>query len=322
MNRLRGEVELEKSVRRLRETFHGKIPIERATVLMHRYANNYRVVVQDIILMKDRDLDEEDRANLRTNPTIMNVVQRLEAEERAQAAAPAPQPRPQPGPGRPAQDDRDIQDSAEQLKTLPLTVENLRMFDEAQQNLTPSDIHQFACENCDQDWWRKVPKRKRVSRCRRCKRKYDPVPADRMWGIAEFHCPTCQRTFRGHGCMNVPSPCYSCRSLVMPLRILPPRRRLIGIGLRRQNPHSCLAEDCYNRQEPHVSGTECVHPRSRQRNNKPRVVNPSPYHVSTGSTVNTCLSQGSLLEELDQLILDDIQEEDEDDLSGSDSNSS
>lgn len=184
------------------------------------------------------------------------------------------------------------------------------MFDQAQANQIPSVIHQFACESCDRDWWRRVPQRKRVSRCHRCKKKYDPVPANKMWGIAEFNCPNCLRTFKGFGRMDGRSPCYGCRSAIFPTKILPPRKRRKMPGPRRRNQqHSCLAEDCYNRMEPHVPGTECVHPLSRQKNRKPRVVYPSPAHISSGSTVNTYLSQGSLIDSIDELILDDIEEE-------------
>uniref|UniRef100_A0A8C1W699 Shiftless antiviral inhibitor of ribosomal frameshifting n=1 Tax=Cyprinus carpio TaxID=7962 RepID=A0A8C1W699_CYPCA len=205
-------------------------------------------------------------------------------------------------------DDTDIA-----VSFLPLTEENKRMFDQAQANQIPSVIHQFACESCDRDWWRRVPQRKRVSRCHRCKKKYDPVPANKMWGIAEFNCPNCLRTFKGFGRMDGRSPCYGCRSAIFPSKILPPRKRSMMPGPRRRNQHSCLAEDCYNRMEPHVPGTECVHPLSRQKNRKPRVVYPSPAHISSGSTVNTCLSQGSLIESINELILDDIEEESDED---------
>ncbi|KAL4659169.1 repressor of yield of DENV protein isoform X2 [Arapaima gigas] len=308
MNRLRAEVELEKCVRRLREKFHGKIPVDKATILMRRYGNNHRVVAMDIILMKDRELDEEDEDILQNDEAARNVVQRLEAEEREMAAAQAQQRPLRADVQRPPREDQDITDLADRLRVLPLTRENLQMFDDAHRNLIPSDLHQFACQGCDIDWWRRVPQRKSVSRCYRCKRKYDPVPEDRRWGIAEYHCPNCGRTFRGFGQMNLGSPCYTCRSLVTPTQILPPKRRHFGQGNMRQNPHSCLAEDCYNRQEPHVPGTECIHPRSRLQNRKPRVVYPSPVHMSSGSTINTCLSQGSLVD-LYQLILDDIREE-------------
>uniref|UniRef100_A0A671T188 Shiftless antiviral inhibitor of ribosomal frameshifting n=1 Tax=Sinocyclocheilus anshuiensis TaxID=1608454 RepID=A0A671T188_9TELE len=287
------EVELEKSVRRLRERFHGLVEIDMAVLLMRRYGNNHRMVAMCVALMADneRELDEEDMSALNNDPvakvwcrlTLFSLCKFMERELGAR------------------------------LRVLPLTEENKRMFDQAQANQMPSVIHQFACESCDRDWWRRVPQRKRVSRCHRCKKKYDPVPANKMWGIAEFNCPNCLRTFKGFGRMDGRSPCYGCRSAIFPTKIIPPKKRSMMPGPRRRNQHSCLAEDCYNRMEPHVPGTECVHPHSRQKNRKPRVVYPSPAHISSGSTVNTCLSQGSLIESINELILDDIEEESDED---------
>ncbi|XP_072531384.1 shiftless antiviral inhibitor of ribosomal frameshifting protein homolog isoform X2 [Salminus brasiliensis] len=326
MSSFREEVELEISVRRLREQFHGNIPVDKATLLMRRYRNNHRMVAMEIILMRDRDLDKEDKWSLENDPVVRNVVQKLQAEEREQGKKDArssgasndskrsDQPKTSKGP----KEDRDIEELGKHLRVLPLTEKNKRMFDQAQKNQMPSAIHQFACETCDQVWWRRVPQRKRVSRCHRCKKKYDPVPPHKMWGIAEFFCPNCSRSFKGFGRMDVGSPCYTCRSIILPTQILPPRRHLRGQGPGRRQQHSCLAEDCYNRQEPHVPGTECVHPHSRHRNKKPQVVNPSVPHISSGSTVNTCLSQGSLMEQVFDLILDDIGEEE----SGEESDSS
>uniref|UniRef100_A0A0E9V673 Uncharacterized protein n=1 Tax=Anguilla anguilla TaxID=7936 RepID=A0A0E9V673_ANGAN len=54
---------------------------------MHRYCNNHQLAAKDIILMKDRDLDAEDRMSL-DDVAVRNVVQRLEAEEQEQSARP------------------------------------------------------------------------------------------------------------------------------------------------------------------------------------------------------------------------------------------
>ncbi|GAA6087478.1 shiftless antiviral inhibitor of ribosomal frameshifting protein homolog isoform X2 [Tachysurus ichikawai] len=356
------QVELEKCVRRLRETFHGKIPIDKAAVFMRRYENNYRMVAKVIILMKDQDLDDDDRWSLKNDPVVKNVVEKLQNEEKEQqekrkdrqpGASNEPRSSKQvvvykhsdrttvrtetSGPRSPSdvssdcfhpkankepQEDKDIQELGKQLKLLPLTEKNKRMFDLAQQNQMPSAEHQFACELCDKSWWRRVPERKMVSRCQLCKQKFEPVPPNKRWGIADFTCLNCTRSFKSFGRMDLGSPCYNCRFIVMPSRILPPRKYLRNIGQRKRHQHSCLAEDCYNRQEPYVPGTECVHPVSRKKNGKPQVVNPSHLHISSGSTVNTCLSQGSLLEDLFDIIMDDIREEDESDNNSDSSTSS
>ncbi|XP_068128316.1 shiftless antiviral inhibitor of ribosomal frameshifting protein [Hyperolius riggenbachi] len=299
------ELELEKSIRRLREKFHGKVPIETAVHLMREFGNNHDQVCKYIIILcKDElnDIDPDDKSGLKKDKVAMNVINKLKKDNDVP---------------KDVSTDKEIQELATKLKLLPLTEKNLRMFNNATENRIPSNDRQFSCKQCDKMWWRKVPQRKEVSKCHSCQKKYDPVPYDKMWGIAEFNCWGCHRMFKGFAQMGCACPCYSCGTPVLPARILPPRR---NNGPRTRNLHSCFGENCYNRREPYIPGMQCVHPRSRAKSHLPKVLYPSNPHVSSGSTVATCLSQGSLTQcDLDDLILDDIKETDEEDSDGDDS---
>ncbi|XP_069783433.1 shiftless antiviral inhibitor of ribosomal frameshifting protein homolog isoform X2 [Narcine bancroftii] len=285
---LQRRVQLEKSVRRFREMFQGNVPLELAVLLMKRYHNNYTLVTKHIILMfidpETGGLDDDDRNDIEEDDEIkVNVAYVLCFQQAFRA-----------------------------LKQVMagLTVKNLDLFNQANEKLIPSKERQFSCSQCDRYWWRRVPARKQVSRCRHCKKKYDPVPYDKMWGYAEFNCQECGHNFGGFTQMGLPSPCYVCGSQVTPVRILPPKRSLAP---RSHRPHSCFAEDCYNRREPYIPGTHCVHPRSRQRQGLPKVLFQCPEHDSTGSTVATCVSQGSLMEcPVEEILEEDILEEEED----------
>nr|XP_020667722.1 repressor of yield of DENV protein [Pogona vitticeps] len=246
---------LEKSVRRLREKFYGKVSIVHAVKLMRKFSNNHDLACKFIILCKDEmnDLDQQDEQNLGDDPAALNVMNKLTKEE--------------------------------------------------EQKKQKSD--------------NKNDETVKVARCHKCWKRYDPVPYNKMWGTAEFKCTSCGRTFRGSAQIGTPSPCYSCHTPVFPSYIIPPRKTP---GPRTKQQHSCFAEDCFNRREPHIPGTHCVHPISRRRRGLPKVIHPSEEHDSTGSTVATCVSQGSLATyDIDYLILEDLEEQDEEEDGGSSS---
>lgn len=158
-------------------------------------------------------------------------------------------------------------------------------------NNIPAEFRQFACQPCDNVWWRKTPGRKLVSRCKMCRRKYDALSRDLEWGWAKFRCQ-CGNEFHGFGAMNkTQSSCYRCGYACFPSEILPPLKR--QRNRRSRYRHSCTATNCYNRSRPGPQVPMvnlCVHPRSLRR----KVVEPSQPHVSSGSTVKTFLTQDEL----------------------------
>lgn len=278
------EIELEKNIRRLRETFHAKvISVSKADSVIRRYNKDYELVTEEILQRKDQADDAEDDSESQ------------QANE---------------------DNDNELQEIVDNLRMLPLTEDNLRMFDMARRKEIPDIQRLFACLACDRFWWRQVPERKQVSRCRSCKKRYEAVPRDQEWGSAEYICQICNNSFRHFGQMGLAAPCYRCRIVVLPIHIIPPQQDRMPLGSRRRIPHGCCAEDCYNRQEPYVPGTHCVHPSTRRVRGLPKVLCPSLHHESTGSTVASCISQASSMEcDVEDIIQEDltaIPEEDED----------
>ncbi|XP_062599627.1 shiftless antiviral inhibitor of ribosomal frameshifting protein homolog isoform X2 [Saccostrea cucullata] len=115
----------------------------------------------------------------------------------------------------------------------------------AEKGKIPSRRRQFACEACDNVWWKRVPKRKPVSKCNKCLRKFDPVPEDEEYGWAGFTC-SCGNEFSGYGQKNVTtSKCYKCSSMALATSVRPPEARK---DRKSRSRHSCSAPDCTHRQ--------------------------------------------------------------------------
>ncbi|CAG2197232.1 unnamed protein product [Mytilus edulis] len=156
------------------------------------------------------------------------------------------------------------------------------------QGIIQKQERQFACGPCDNVWWRKVPSRKLVSKCMLCNIRYEAVPKEYEWGRAKYRCQFCGNVFIGFGQMGIASSlCYRCQTACAPLEILPGRRTE---GTPSRNVHSCLCHNCFNRADGPIIEASCVHPRSLER----QVVYASLQHFSTGSTVDTFLTQDDL----------------------------
>ena len=173
-------------------------------------------------------------------------------------------------------------------QNLVLSMENLRLHN----NLTEeSEIRQFACERCYRAWWKKVRVLKPVSKCRLCRTKYDPLPPEKQFGIAEFNCANCGNTFNSKAQATTRCQCYNCGDKVTMSRIIPGRK-----NMRRttNNRHSC---------------SECNGVDIRNCPNFRPVVHFSTPHDSTGST------RSSLFEEEFELPLpprlDGVEEDDD-----------
>ncbi|CAL1528721.1 unnamed protein product, partial [Lymnaea stagnalis] len=113
-----------------------------------------------------------------------------------------------------------------------------------------SSERQFACKTCTRCWWKRVPIRKEVNKCVKCKVKYNPVPRDKEWGYGQFYClgDNCGREYKGYAVMGMTeSMCKRCGFYSPVDHIIPPRRETKETSRRSKGEHSCNGINCYNR---------------------------------------------------------------------------
>ena len=128
-------------------------------------------------------------------------------------------------------------------QNMVLSMENLRLHD----NLTEEfKIRQFACQPCYRAWWKKVRALKQVSKCRLCRVKYDPLPPEKQFGIAEFKCANCGNTFASKAQVTTTCQCYRCRGEVAVSRIIPGRKNMRRTTKNRHSCSECNGEDIRN----------------------------------------------------------------------------
>ena len=140
---------------------------------------------------------------------------------------------------------------------------------------TPKELRQFACGQCENVWWRVVLSIKAVSRCNRCKVRYNALPREKEYGIGRFVCPydKCDNVFYGRCHADSKRRCHDCGTIVSKPYIHPNNKRNYN-PQSRYKFHYC--EEC-------LGCGICILLN--------RVVYASTRHVSTGSTIDTWLSQ-------------------------------
>eukprot|EP01062_Namystynia_karyoxenos_P041882 TRINITY_DN30557_c0_g2_i1.p1 TRINITY_DN30557_c0_g2~~TRINITY_DN30557_c0_g2_i1.p1 ORF type:complete len:619 (+),score=91.17 TRINITY_DN30557_c0_g2_i1:120-1976(+) len=74
-----------------------------------------------------------------------------------------------------------------------------------------NELRQFGCQTCGNLWWRRVPQRKPVARCKGCQVKYGAVPRSREWGYGKFVCGICASVWTSWDAKgNVKQFCVKC----------------------------------------------------------------------------------------------------------------
>ena len=154
--------------------------------------------------------------------------------------------------------------------TYKLTKEALRKHDIA---TGTCELREFACEPCDNVWWRVVSTYKLVSRCKKCKIRYEALPQESEFGIGLFTCE-CGNEFKSKCTAQSNCPCFNCKAFVSKPFIHPKFNRDATYRPRSRYKHCC--DKC--------------HGMGRCPTFK-KVIHPSEPHDSTGSTLSTFLSQ-------------------------------
>ena len=156
---------------------------------------------------------------------------------------------------------RKILAQADPATTHLLTKEALRKHDIA---TGTCELREFACEPCDNVWWRVVSTYKLVSRCNKCEIRYDALSRESEFGIGLFTCE-CGKEFKSKCTAQTECPCFDCEALVSKPFIHPKFNRAATDRPRFRHKHSCPTFK--------------------------KVIYPSTPHDSTGSTLSTFLSQ-------------------------------
>ena len=186
-----------------------------------------------------------------------------------------------------------------------------------------TELREFACGPCDRFWWRVVLITKPVSRCLRCKVKYNCLPRQKEFGIGRYICQnkTCnQRSFFQRCEASQAMKCRNCNCLVYNPYIHPKflksrqERRPLDPQTKAFElppPSSIPLPTGVN---PSLSAGLITLPPSARvritRVKKKNVINASTRHVSTGSTVDTFITQGtSVVSDLEVLVDSDCDED-------------
>jgi hypothetical protein len=97
-------------------------------------------------------------------------------------------------------------------------------------------VREFSCQICYRSWWRRVRSFKQVSTCVKCKKKYEPIPYEKEFGICEFKCNTCSQEFYKWCSKEGFIQCRNCQTICKPIKILINEQNLLN-----STSNSCIS---------------------------------------------------------------------------------